>query len=476
MKFQPAPRTWRIVATLGPSSNSEETLAKMIHAGLSVARFNFSHGTHDSHRDLAATVRRVSARVGEPIAVLQDLQGHKVRTGRVQGVEALALEQGDSILLGQGEGIHPERIGVDYENITRHVGAGEKVYLDDGLIRLEVVTQEGDDLRCNVAVGGLLKSRKGVIFPDSHLSFPLINKKDLDDARFGVELGVDMIAMSFVRSAAEIIEMRERLAEWGQPTAFVVAKIEDPIGVSNLEGILTVADAILVARGDLGVTLPRECVPGVQKNIIRSANARGVAVITATQMLESMTSVDQPTRAEVNDVYNAVLDGTDAVMLSGETASGKYPVLSVEEMDRICAAATKDRLEFGVGKLVEGRLGLHAQLAEAAARIAQTTEATAILAFSVSGVTLRALSAARCTVPVYGVVADDLVRRRLQLHWGLSVVTQPVQENTADLIEAVLRQMVEHGVCSQGDRVVVVGGTKKPQSRMSPSLKIHVVE
>jgi pyruvate kinase len=476
LKFNQTPRSWRIVATLGPSSESEETLEQLIRSGLTVARFNFSHGTHESHRELAGSLRRVASRLGEPVAILQDLQGHKVRTGRVRKTEAVHLESGTTVLLGTGAEINDTRIGIDYQDITRHVAVGQKVYLDDGMIRLEVVALDGDDLRCEVAVGGDLKSRKGVIFPDSDLSFPLINEKDLDDARLGVEIGVDMLAMSFVRSAAEVLEMRQRLAEWGEPNSFVIAKIEDPIGVANLEDILYVADAVLIARGDLGVTLPRECVPGVQKDIIRRANARGVAVITATQMLETMTHFDQPTRAEVNDVYNAVLDGTDAVMLSGETASGRFPVLAIQEMDRICDAATKDRLRYTVGRLVEGRPGLHSQVAEAAARMAQTTSASCILAFSLSGVTLKALSAARCPVPVYGVVAEELVRRRLQLHWGLSVITEPVQQKTADLIDAMLRQLVEQGICKHGDRIVVVGGTKKPQSPTSPTLKIHVVE
>jgi len=475
VKLEPYPRVWRIVATLGPASSTPEVMEGLVRGGLSVARLNFSHGTHETHRELVNCMRAVAKRLDQPVAILQDLQGHKVRCGRLTDAGAITLTPGHVVHVGAGETVTCERLGLDYEGISDHVEIGHKIFLDDGLIRLQVVGRDGKDLVCKVRVGGLLQSRKGAIFPDSELKFPLLNDRDMRDARFGVELGVDMVAMSFVRSAAEILEMRRRLAEWGEPKGFIVAKIEDPIGFANLDDILYVSDAVLIARGDLGVTFPREHVPGVQKEIIRRAGRRGVAVITATQMLESMTHVDQPTRAEVNDVHNAVMDGTDAVMLSGETASGAYPVLALEEMDRICAAATEDRLKYATHKLVEGRAGLHAQVAEAAARMAQTTRAICIVAFSLSGAPLRALAAARSPVPVYGVVPDESVRRRLQLHWGLSVTTLPRQDDGQELVSQLLKLLVTDGVCRPGDRVVFVGGGQGPESHMSPVLQIHEI-
>jgi pyruvate kinase len=454
---------------------------------MSVARLNFSHGTHEGHRSLAESLRRVAARLGAPVAVLQDLQGHKVRAGALdaasQAAGHLRLDPGREILVGHGDLIAPERIGLDYKEIAAHVEPGHRLFLDDGLIELRFTGRRGSDLVATVEVGGELRSRKGAIFPDSSLAFPLLDPRDLEDARFGVSLGCDMLAMSFVRSAAEIVAMRRQLSEWGEPRAFIVAKIEDPEGLRNLDGILDAADAVLIARGDLGVTLPRERVPGVQKEIIRKANARGVAVITATQMLETMTSATKPTRAEVNDVYNAVADGTDAVMLSGETASGRHPVLAVREMERICRAAAEELLhgaplvperEARAGPEGAGG-GLHREVAGAAAHMARGTKARCILGFSLSGATLRALSAARPSVPVYGVVPDERIERRLQLHWGLSIITLPRLDSLRALAERAFAILAEAGVVKGRDRVVVVAGAKQPSGADSPFLRIHVV-
>ena len=466
-------RPWRVVATIGPSSESPETLRRLVRSGVDVARLNFSHGTPESHRRVAVQLREIAAEEQRPVAILQDLQGHKIRVGRVVQGDAMPLEPGQTIRVGYGEHVEPGRIGLDYPEPARSAEPGHDIYLDDGTLKLLVEKIDGDDLVCRVRVGGELRSRKGVIFPHSDLKFPLIEAHDLEDARFGVELGVDILAMSFVRSAREIVEMRSRLNEWGNETPSIVAKIEDRNGINNLDEIFDEADGILVARGDLGVTLPREHVPGVQKDIIRRANVRGVAVITATQMLESMVYVEQPTRAEVNDVYNAIVDGTDAVMLSGETATGKYPVEAVEEMHRICAAAAEDYVP-------EARVapppGFHHPVARAAADMAASIGARAIITFTLGGRSARALSATRTTVPIHAIVADERIGRQLRLHWGLDVTALPLNDNLRELVSAAQRKLCRAGVCAPGDYVVIVAGTKQTSGADSPLVRIHRVE
>ena len=472
-ELEPSPRATRIVCTLGPASSSPQTIEELVRAGMDVARLNFSHGTREGHRRAAELVREAAGKLGRSVAVLQDLQGHKVRTGRVAGDGRVALEPGRTVALGLGDAVTGERIGIDYEGVARHVAPGHHVYLDDGTIELEVTAVDGDDLVCGVVDEGELGSRKGVIFPDASLPFPAVNPRDLEDARFGVELAVDMLAMSFVRRGDEVREMRSRLEAWGAGGSFIVAKVEDASGVENIDGILEAADAVLIARGDLGVTLPRERVPGIQKLILQRANARGVPVITATQMLESMTRRDTPTRAEVSDVHGAVTSGSDAVMLSAETATGLHPTVAVREMDRICRAAEEEAPGGAAVPSVQGKEGLRDRMAEAAVKLTESVGARAVLAFSLSGSTLRALSAARCPVPVHGVVADSRVLRQLLLHRGLSLLTMPRAERLDDLVEPLLERVLRQGIARPGERVVVVAGQVEPDGRRSHLLKVH---
>ena len=368
-------------------------------------------------------------------------------------------------------------MGIDYERAAECVGIGEHVYLDDGSLELYVLEKEGEKLRCRVEVGGELKSRKGVIFPDSDVEFPLINEKDNADAKFGAEVGVDMLAMSFVRSATEILEMRIRLDKWGKEDSFIVAKIEDRKAVESVDDILHVADGILIARGDLGVTLPREKVPALQKFITKKANQRGVPVITATQVLESMTFHHKPTRAEVNDVHNAVIDRTDAVMLSGETASGSYPNLAVLEMDRICREAEACRIELGIPRTVttQSKEGIRAQIAASAVSVAENMDARCIVAFSRSGGTLRALSSARANAPVYGVLVEDAVLRQLLLNSGLRLSTMPEKKKLESLLRPTLARLKKESAIERGDRVVVVANQAESGFESTHLLKIYVV-
>ncbi len=477
LPFDEQPRACRIVCTLGPASSTPEIIRALLQSGMNVARLNFSHGTHETH---AATVKnlRASSRLGWPVAILQDLQGHKVRVGTVVDTDGISLVEGDEVLVGAGDGVTRKRIGVDYPNVTRHVGAGHRLFLDDAQIELEVTGMSGEDLACRVSIGGVLKSRKGAIFPDSQLEFPLINEKDLCDARFGVELGVDLLAMSFVRSAVEVRELRRHLAGWGEEKTRLIAKIEDRDGVDNLDEILDAADGVLIARGDLGVTLPREKVPGLQKSIIRKANRLGVPVITATQMLESMTFRDKPTRAEVNDVHGAVLDGSDAVMLSGETAAGRYPIQSVQEMDRICREAQSEinTTSEHYRSPARERNSLYDKMAASAAAFADDLGARCILSFSLGGGMLKALSAARPRVPVYGAVVDQAVLRSLLIHRGITVAPLPPDDAPESRIAPKIRKLRPAGAASPGDRVVVVARKRQSGAREAHYLALVILE
>ncbi|MGR6036286.1 MAG: pyruvate kinase [Candidatus Nitrosoglobus sp.] len=474
--FEKDPRACRIVCTIGPSSDSPAILEEMLLSGMNIARLNFSHGSHESHEAITHEIRKTAQRLTRPVAILQDLQGHKIRVGDIQHQDSISLYEGQKILLGPGEIVSTKRIGIDYQDIAHYVAPGQHIFLDDGSIELEVLSANGDDLYCQVYLGGKLGSRKGVIFPNSHLSFPLLNPKDEIDAHFGVSLDVDMVAMSFVRSAVEILEMRLRLAAWGKKDSFIVAKIEDRKGVDNLDEILHVADAVLIARGDLGVMLPREKVPGIQKEIIQQANAFGVPVITATQMLESMIYHDKPTRAEVSDVYGAVIGGSDAVMLSGETASGRYPIRAVREMDRICREAEKELRSFNGEIPVRNKQNMRDKMAASAVNLARNVKACCILAFSSSGETLKALSAARGNIPIYSVVVEERLLRQLLLYRGHSLTTMPREEKLENLIGPALKQLRERGIVNTDASIVVIAKQAEPEAKESYLLKLYLLE
>ena len=466
MAYEKNPRASRIICTIGPASESLPVLEAMARAGMDIARLNFSHGSRQNHEMIIHRVRDASRRTGRELAILQDLQGHKVRVGTVVHADGLDIPSGHKFLLGNGDSVTAERIGIDYDGIKKYVEKGHHVYLSDGMIDLEVVDKKGTDLICETMVGGLLRSRKGAIFPHSELKFTLLNDKDIADAEFGAKLGADMIAMSFVQSATEIFEMRIRMGQWGVEDSLIIAKIEDQKGVDNIDEILDVADGILIARGDMGVCLPREKVPGIQARIIQQANARGVPVITATQMLESMIYHHRPTRAEVTDVYDAISAGSDAVMLSGETAFGRYPLEALQEMDRICRAA-EEELESHhplTGQLA-GRGGLHDRMAEAAAMLVKSIKARCVIGLSLSGSTLRSLAAMRFGVPVYGVVASERLSRQLLLHRGLSIVTMPQRDQLSDLVNPSLERLKNEKIITTGDHVVVVAGEVDDQGR-----------
>ena len=467
-------RATKIVATLGPATSDAATIAALIAAGVNVFRLNFSHGTHADH---AANVRRVRAAAqaaGVPIAIMQDLQGPKIRTGPLAGGVPVTLKEGAAFRITSDPVIGTAaRVSTTYDNLPQDVRPGDQLLLDDGTMTLRVVAVEGHDVVTEVVYGGLLRAHKGINLPGVRVSTPALTAKDTEDLAFGFEIGVDLVAISFIRTAADVRHARSALRKLSAKTP-LIAKIEKPEALDDLPGILDAADGVMVARGDLGVELSPERVPSAQKRIIRMANDRCKVVITATQMLESMTERPQPTRAEAADVFNAILDGTDAVMLSGETAIGHYPVETVRMMRRIADQAERalpDRLP----RRRVAREPPQAALADAAVRLAEETDAKALVVFTQSGFTAHLISSRRPRLPIIALTVEPSVHRRLALWWGLT----PVCTRFGATMEATL-PLFEEALCAQGlvcenDLVVIVGSSMKMRGTRSNMIKLHVV-
>ncbi|MEO2082877.1 MAG: pyruvate kinase [Desulfurobacteriaceae bacterium] len=460
----------KIVATLGPASSEEKVLTKMVEAGLDVVRLNMSHGTHEEHKERITTVRKVERKTGRPIPILMDLCGPKIRLGKLEK-EPLFLHRGDRIVLTTGKP-GKGKITVNYPKLHKEVKKGETILLADGAFRLKVKEVKGRDIICEVIVGGPLTSHKGINLPNTKLSVPALTEKDREDVRFGVEMGVDFIALSFVRSAEDVLELKELLKSLGKEIP-IVAKIEKPEAVKNIDDILRVSDALMVARGDLGVEIPVERVPVIQKMLIRKANEAGKPVITATQMLKSMVDLPQPTRAEVTDIANAVLDGTDALMLSEETAVGKYPVRVIKTMVKVAREAEKiypykRYFEFEARTLQDS-------LAKAACNLAREVKVKAIMPFTRSGATALAVSKFRPPVPIYAVTHDRKTFRRLNLAWGvLPFLTLPV-DSTDRIIEESVKVAVERKLTREGDKVIVLAGAPTGVPGSTNLLKVVTV-
>lgn len=470
-------RRAKIIATLGPASDSETVIRALIEAGVSVFRLNFSHGTAEQHRARLERVRSLAAQLGLPIAVLQDLPGPKLRTGVFPG-GPVALREGDTVVLtGRQVKGSAALIPVSYPDLAADVPPGSRILLDDGRLELQALAVEGADLRCRVIHGGMLSDHKGVNFPDVPLRLTALTEQDRIDLAFGLSLGVDYVALSFVRSAADVREARRLIAAAGH-TPPIIAKIEKPHALDDLPAILEESDGVMVARGDLGVELPPERVPILQKQIIEQANGCGKLVIVATQMLESMMHNPRPTRAEASDVANAVIDGADAVMLSGETAVGQYPVEAVQMMARIVAEAEKSGRHGDIGGTL---LECHAAptyahaISHAAREIAHDLELKAIVAFSQSGFTARLIAKDRPRVPILAVTPDEAVWRQMALLWGVTPVLSPFAQDTDGMIRLVEEELVARGHLSPGDLVVIMGGMPVAARGLTNFLKIHRV-
>jgi pyruvate kinase len=449
----------KVVATLGPVSSNPETLKGMIEAGLDVVRLNFSHGERADHLARFELVRSVAAEVGRNLAVLVDLQGPKIRVGVVDD-NGVRVDRGREVVLvaGADRAAEPE-IPVVYPELAADVHQGDQILLDDGAIGLRVQDVEGERVRCQVERGGVVKSRKGVNLPGVAVSAASLTAKDRADVGTAVEAGADYVALSFVRKPDDVVQAKQAIADHGGDIP-VVAKLERPEAIDCLDEILEVADAVMVARGDLGVELAVEKVPPIQKHIIAQANSQGVPVITATQMLESMVASSRPTRAEASDVANAIFDGTDAVMLSQETAIGQYPVEAVATMARIAREAEATPYWSAPPPPAVGKLDVPATVCRAAVQVATDLGARAIVAFTESGATARYVSRFRPRTPIIGLTTSETARRRMALFWGVETAAPlPVGTQVRGMIDEADTRVVEEGLLDPGDLIVVVAGS-----------------
>ncbi len=449
----------KVVATLGPASSNREVLGGMVDAGLDVVRLNFSHGERADHAARVELVRAVAKELDHNLAILVDLQGPKIRVGMVDD-NGVKLDRGREVTLvaGTDRCAEPD-IPVVYPALAADVRQGDRILLDDGAIGLLVEDVEGDRVRCQVERGGVVKSRKGVNLPGVAVSAASLTAKDRADVATAVEFGADYVALSFVRKPDDVAEAKQAIAEHGGDIP-VVAKLERPEAIDVLDDILEVADAVMVARGDLGVELAVEQVPPIQKNIIARANSLGVPVITATQMLESMVASSRPTRAEASDVANAIFDGTDAVMLSQETAIGQYPVEAVATMNRIAREAEATPYLLAPPPPAVGGLDVPATVCRAAVQMATDLGAAAIVAFTESGASARYVSRFRPRTPIIGLSTSELARRRMALFWGVETASPlAIGTQVRSMIDAADERIVKEGLLTPGDLVVVVAGS-----------------
>ena len=469
-------RRTKIVATLGPASSSEERLLALMEAGADVFRLNFSHGDHAAKAELIRHIRALSSQRRQAVAILGDLQGPKIRAGRFAG-GSLMLTPGATVtittrdVLGCGD-----LIPTTYAGLPGDVRPGDQILLDDGLLELQVLGIDGSEVRARVVVGGELRDRKGINLPGVAVSVPALTEKDLEDMHFCVREKVDYLALSFVRQADDVLALKNELLRL-ESKIQVIAKIEKPQAVAAFDEILEVADGIMVARGDLGVEMNPEKVPLIQKRIIRQCNAAGKPVITATQMLESMIDNPRPTRAETSDVANAILDGTDAVMLSAETASGKYPVEAVQLMVRVAAdveadPALKEKVFYPIPE-VRGYRRLSEAIGQAACRVAENVDARAILAFTQTGTSAALVSKYRPPVPIYAVTPSQSARRRLALYAGVRSIRTAIEGDTEAQIRTVEEAVLAAGVLQKGDVVVITMGSPVSAPGTTNLLKVH---
>lgn len=474
-------RKAKIVATIGPASETEETLEQLVHAGMNVARMNFSHGTHGQHAQRIALLRQVSERLGVPIGILQDLQGPKIRVGKLP--EILQLSEGQLVTLYAEGTPLPEsdaqKIPVDFRQLFDLVQTSDRLLLNDGRLTLEVVSvQDHDVLTAKVIVGGSLTSHKGINLPGIQLPISGFTEKDKADLAYGLSQGVDAVAVSFVRTAEDIRKAREALEQLsgGKRLPMLIAKLEKPEAVDNLDAILDLVDGVMVARGDLGVELPPERVPVLQKHIIRTANARAKLVITATQMLESMISNPLPTRAEASDVANAIFDGTDALMLSAETAVGEYAVESVRMMDRIVREAETHFLEWGMELNVSGfEHSDAASMSRAARALANDENVTAVACFTMQGQTAWLMSKIRPRVPVMAFTPNQDTYRRLTFLWGVRPQQVQFVNTIEEMLHLVEEALLRSYVVQPGDQVVLVCGFPVGAYRPPNMALLHTV-
>ncbi len=465
----------KVVATIGPASTDAEIIRGLFHAGMNVARLNMSHGTHDDHLRRLHLVRTISKEMERPIAVLADLQGPKIRTGKLAGDQPVQWKTGGRTVITVAELPLGDaaRVGTTYPGLAKDVRQGSTILVDDGRMRLQVDEIVGDDIRCTIVVGGMLKNNKGINLPGVQVSAPSLSDKDKSDLAWAIAHDVDYVALSFVRNARDVRNLKHRIAETGRVIP-IIAKIEKPEAVENIDEILAEADGIMVARGDLGIEISTERLPVVQKGLIASANRAGKLVITATQMLESMNESTIPTCAESSVVDNAIFDGTDALMLSGETAAGKYPIEAVAEMMRIAIEAEKSPYMPKVALDDKATTFDHFSMALTGAADLLTRElpANGIMLFAHGSEKALLLSKRRGSMPMVALCHEERTWRQLSLYWGIVPLLVPFKEDLQDLLEIGTAEALRHEIFRDGDTVVIIVGFSATGAN---SIKVHHV-
>ncbi|MGM9985624.1 MAG: pyruvate kinase [Bacillaceae bacterium] len=471
-------RKTKIVCTIGPASESLEKLSTLLETGMNVCRLNFSHGSHEEHAARIKTIREACKQTGKVAAILLDTKGPEIRTLDFEG-GAAELVTGNTVVITQEEVIGTaEKFGVTYQGFVNDVEVGSHVLIDDGLIELEVIEKREQEVVCTILNSGTVKNKKGVNLPNVRLNLPGITEKDRADIIFGIEQNVDFVAASFVRRASDVLEIRELLAKHGAEHIQIIPKIENQEGIDNIDAILEVSDGLMIARGDMGVEIPAEEVPVVQKMLIKKCNALGKPVITATQMLDSMQRNPRPTRAEASDVANAILDGTDAIMLSGETAAGSYPVESVAMMDKIAR-----RMEAGHqyndifrSRVKNAGVSITDAIGQSVAHTALSLDVKAILAPTKSGYTAKMISKYRPKAPIVAVAFDEQVVRSLALVWGVNAILANEKFATTDeMLNSSVQAGMNAGLFTHGDTVVITAGVPVGETGTTNMMKVHTV-
>ena len=469
-------RKTKIICTLGPSTDKDGVLRELIANGMNVARFNFSHGSHEEHKGRLDLLKSLREELGKPVAALLDTKGPEIRLKDFKnGPEMLEAGQTFTLTTRDVEGTK-EICSITYKDLPQDVAPGGTIMLDDGLIKLQIQTVNDTDIVCTVLNNGKIKNKKGVNVPGVHLSMPYMSQRDKDDIIFGIEQGFDFIAASFVRTAQDVYEIRNLLNEYDSNIR-IIAKIENREGVNNIDSILAAADAVMVARGDLGVEIDFTELPGIQKNIIERSFSFGKPIVTATQMLDSMMVNPRPTRAEISDVANAIYDGTSAIMLSGETAAGAYPVEALKTMSAIAERTETEnhaRVEY-LTEATNGKISVSDATAHAACLTAKDVNAAAIVTVSESGTTARLLSKYRPQQPIIACVMKEQVQRQLSLSWGITSLMMPLAHSTDELIEMSTALAKENGFLHNGELAVVTAGVPVGISGTTNMIKIHMV-
>ncbi len=469
-----AERRVKIVATIGPSTQSREALEKAIIAGMNVARLNFSHGTHEAHAQVIDDLRDLSRKWNAPLSILQDLQGPKIRVGRFDGGK-IELAEGDKVTITIEDVLgRPGLIPTDFRALPGTVEEGQKVLLDDGLIELKVLSKTAVQVECEVVYGGVLKDRKGMNVPGASLPIDALTQKDLTDLQFGLSKNVDYVALSFVRQGSDITKLRDLIAAV-RPSTRIVAKIEMLEALNNLEEIIALSDAVMVARGDLAIEVGQSQLPGLQKRIIRMANAANKPVITATQMLDSMVENPRPTRAEITDVANAVIDGSDALMLSAESASGKYPFRCIRTMHEIIVEAEKTTDLYYDISLEDEYLDIPEAIAASASLTAMKIKAKALVCLTTTGKTAAMIAGFRPEVPIVAITHQLDPLNRLELVWGIQTYKIRPYQSSEEALSQIEELLVKIGMVEKGDKVVVTMGTPVHQRAKTNSIRVYTV-